>query len=167
LIQSGYHGGLWDGSGIVSSAATSGTSLGVARAEDVGLAGKTFGGEPVSAGDVLVRYTLAGDANLDGVVDFNDLVRLAQNYNTGGGKFWHQGNFNYDGEVDFNDLVKLAQNYNTALPSGAAIAGASAGFERDLAAAFAQVPEPGMGMLALLMAGFALSGKRVAKVPRN
>ncbi len=26
--------------------------------------------------------TLLGDANLDGVVDFNDLVKLAQNYNT-------------------------------------------------------------------------------------
>jgi hypothetical protein len=80
---------------------------------------------------------------LDGVVDFNDLVRLAQNYNTGGGAAtWAQADFTYDGVVDFNDLVKLAQAYNTALPSEA-VPGATASFDADLAAAFSSVPEPG------------------------
>jgi hypothetical protein len=154
LIQSGYHGGLWNGSGIISSAATSRTSLGVARAEDVGMAGGTFGGQPVSAGDVLVAYTLSGDANLDGAVDFLDLAKLAQAYNTTGTS-WPRGDFNFDGATDFLDLAKLAQNYNTALPAGAAIDGAPAGFERDLAAAFALAPEPGSGVLALLVVGLA------------
>jgi len=57
------------------------------------------------------------DATLDGIVDFNDLVHLAQNYNTTVStvtdSWWYNGDFTYDGIVDFNDLVKLAQNYNT------------------------------------------------------
>jgi CSLREA domain-containing protein len=54
------------------------------------------------------------DANHDGSVDFNDLVKLAQNYNNvDGQRTWEQGDFNGDGNVDFNDLVILAQNYNT------------------------------------------------------
>jgi len=54
------------------------------------------------------------DANHDGSVDFNDLVKLAQNYNVSDGtRTWEQGDFTGDGNVDFNDLVILAQNYNT------------------------------------------------------
>jgi hypothetical protein len=61
--------------------------------------------------------SLPGDANRDRSVDFNDLVPLAQNYNSTGNKTWSQGDFTGDGLVDFNDLVKLAQNYNTTLPT--------------------------------------------------
>lgn len=55
---------------------------------------------------------LNGDANRDGTVEFNDLVTLAQNYDTAGRTFGG-GNFNYsaDGLVNFDDLVVLAQNY--------------------------------------------------------
>ncbi len=64
-------------------------------------------------------FALAGDANHDRTVDFNDLVALAQNYNTSG-KTFAGGDFNYDGTVDFNDLVLLAQRYNTTLAAPAA-----------------------------------------------
>ena len=60
-------------------------------------------------------FVLGGDANLDRTVDFNDLVVLAQNYNTTGGALWSQGDFTGDGNVDFSDLVKLAQNYGATL----------------------------------------------------
>jgi seryl-tRNA(Sec) selenium transferase len=96
---------------------------------------------------------------MDGTVDFNDLVKLAQNYNAAvkntTDSWWTHGDFTYDGTVDFNDLVKLAQNYNTALPTDP-IAGAPVSFEADLARAFASVPEPatlsvlGLGAVALL-----------------
>jgi len=57
--------------------------------------------------------------------------------------WWTHGDFNYDGVVDFLGPGGAGpQNYNTALPS-APIPGASAGFEADLARAFASVPEPG------------------------
>jgi hypothetical protein len=74
-----------------------------------------------TGGDAFVFrfYQLGGDANRDRKVDFNDLVALAQYYNTAG-KIWPDGDFNGDGNVDFNDLVILAQRYNTSLPEGGA-----------------------------------------------
>jgi hypothetical protein len=131
-------------------------------ASDVlGPSGGTFLGSTVDGDAVLVRYTLLGDATLDGTVNFNDLVNLAQNYNNvDGNRTWYNGDFTYDGKVDFNDLVKLAQVYNTSLPTDP-IAGAPAGFGADLAAAFASVPEPSsLGLLALAVCGFAARRKR-------
>lgn len=58
---------------------------------------------------------MLGDATGDRRVDFNDLVVLAQNYNSMGGKHWSDGDFTGDGNVDFNDLVILAQRYNSSL----------------------------------------------------
>ncbi len=59
---------------------------------------------------------LTGDATNDGIVGFDDLLILAQNYNQTG-KSFAQGNFNYsaDGKVDFDDLLLLAQKYGTTL----------------------------------------------------
>ena len=76
-------------------------------------------GNALPVGTPLEFYFMAGDVNHDRSVDFNDLVALAQNYNTTG-KSFAQGDFNYDGNVDFNDLVILAQRYNTTLPTPAA-----------------------------------------------
>ncbi|HEY7156042.1 MAG TPA: hypothetical protein VH575_18910, partial [Gemmataceae bacterium] len=60
-------------------------------------------------------FVLSADANRDRTVDFNDLVILAQNYNSTGNELWSDGDFTGDGNVDFNDLVVLAQQYNTSL----------------------------------------------------
>lgn len=59
---------------------------------------------------------LAGDANGDGTVSFDDLLIVTQNYNSTGKNF-SQGNFNYDGSgiVDFSDLLILTQNYGVSL----------------------------------------------------
>jgi ELWxxDGT repeat protein len=89
-------------------------------------------------------FVLAGDANRDRSVDFLDLARLAQNYNTTGGKTYAQGDFNGDGNVDFLDLAIMAQRYNTNLPPGAAqpVAAPSTSFAADWAAATATIPAP-------------------------
>jgi hypothetical protein len=97
-LRLGYAGGAWNGPGITSAdaAASPGHSLGYA---DDGNA-------------VTIKYTRSGDANLDGKVDFTDLVALAQNYgNNTGEAVWSMGDFTYDGNIDFGDLVVLAQNY--------------------------------------------------------
>src|SRR5258706_2637674 len=67
-------------------------------------------------------FILTGDINHDRSVDFLDLAKLAQNYNTTGGKTFADDDFNHDGNVDFLDLALLAQRYNTSLvaPSVAA-----------------------------------------------
>ncbi|MDB5322318.1 MAG: uncharacterized protein JWN40_3949 [Phycisphaerales bacterium] len=160
-ILLGYNsaGAHWTGNGITSStAAANASAYGVGYAEAsnaLGISGAqtgTFRGQTVDATAVLARFTKLGDANLDGAVDFLDLARLAQSYNTAG-TIWSGGDFNYDGGTDFLDLAILAQNYNTALPSEA-IPGASLGFEQDMARAFAQAPEPS----ALLAAGMVAIG---------
>jgi autotransporter-associated beta strand protein len=170
-VASGYANGAWTGPGIRSStaAATPGRAVGYGEASAVlGPAGGNFLGTAVDGDAVLVRHTLRGDANLDARVDFIDLVALAQNYNNlTGDRVWTQGDFTYDGVVDFNDLVALAQNYNTFLPSAAAaIPGAPANFDQELARAFAQVPEPTAAATLLLTAaacGFAPRSRRRRK----
>jgi hypothetical protein len=60
-------------------------------------------------------FVFAGDANHDRIIDFKDLVAVAQNYG-GTEKTPSQGDANGDGKVDFADLVILAQKYNATLP---------------------------------------------------
>jgi len=85
-------------------------------------------------------FSFKGDANHDRSVDFNDLVILAQNYNTAG-KTFGQGDLNYDGRVDFNDLVILAQRYNTSLAAPGVVAAGPA-LASSFAAAWARVTAP-------------------------
>jgi hypothetical protein len=118
LIEQGYDGGSWQSSaGITSSAAAENTSyltaLGVILNE---YANKpiytTFDGASTSYGDVLVKYTYYGDANLDGVVDGSDYSLTDNgylNHLTG----WGNGDFNYDGVVDGSDYTLIDNAYNT------------------------------------------------------
>ena len=162
-IISGFAGGSWTGDGITSSTAAASASRAIGYAESstvLGPAGGTFVGQTVDGTAVLVRTTLRGDANLDGLVNFDDLARLAQNYNnTDGQRLWPHGDFTYDGNVDFNDLAALAQNYNTALPASP-IPGAPAGFDTDLAHAFSTVPEPSATFFALFVCSYSLRRRR-------
>lgn len=102
-----------------------------------------------------------GDANLDDVVNFDDLLLLAKNYNRQDGT-WFTGDFNLDGTVNFDDLLTLAKNYNKSfgspLPSSPEF---SAAFNADLASAFATVPEPtAVGLISLVVWGSAFGRRR-------
>jgi T5SS/PEP-CTERM-associated repeat protein len=142
-IRTGYNGGTWIGAGITSIDAL-GRRVGYREA----------------AGVITVRLTLAGDANLDSTVNFNDLVSLAQNYNLTG-KVWAQGDFDYNGTVDFNDLVPLAQNYNQSLLLADLDTLGNAGgsdFAADWVLAQSLVPEPTSA--AFLVSLLGLVGRR-------
>jgi hypothetical protein len=96
-------------------------------------------------------------------VNFNDLVAVAQNYNTtvagATDNWWMRVDFNLDGDVNFNDLVLLAQNYNQSLPSG----GLPASIAHDWSAAVAgsNVPEPAWtGVLGILAIAAGLARRR-------
>jgi T5SS/PEP-CTERM-associated repeat protein len=150
----GVVSGKWDGtSGITSTAARLADATSETRVVGYALNGEllvsyqTFAGEPVGLNDVLVRYTKNGDANLDGVVNNNDITILAGFYRPGEtGKHWYQADFNYDGEVNNNDITTLAGFYRPDEPPvAAAVAGLVA------------VPEPGMMLMALPA---ALLGRR-------
>jgi T5SS/PEP-CTERM-associated repeat protein len=152
LLAAGYHNGAFDSNGIASSFDHGSHPFAVAYERQIDRVNDGQRVDPtMPLESILIFNTFAGDANMDSLVNFADLVRVAQNYGKSG-KFWNDGDFNYDGNVDFADLVAVAQSYGTGLPS-APVPGASVEFEADLARAFAEVPEPsllGIGCLAVL-----------------
>jgi hypothetical protein len=169
-IIAGYANGAWNGTGITSTNALNdpSTAVGYSTASNLASATLAWLGVASNSGAVIARHTKSGDANLDGVVNFNDLVVLAQNYNTATpNQPWSGGDFTYDGQVTFADLVALAQNYNTSLPGtpipGTPIPGASTDFPADLANAFATVPEPAI-LPGLTLAAATLARRRPRRV---
>lgn len=67
----------------------------------------------------VVLPKLPGDADLNGTVDFTDLLTLAQHYGKIGAG-WRDGDFNANRSVGFDDLLTLAQNYGRTGPAAAA-----------------------------------------------
>lgn len=148
-LVTGYNNGAWNGPGISSSAASGSHALGYADSADGVVAG-------LGVNTVLVKFTRVGDLNLDGVVNFTDLLILAQHYGQPDGN-WDQGDVNYDGMVNFTDLLGLAQNYGGTL-SAAQLDTFTPSFRSDVATAFAQVPEP--ATVGVLLAGAILLWRR-------
>ena len=120
LLAEGYNGGTWNGNGITSAVAQSvalnaanpnKTAIGFAEASALGVS--SFDGQPVDSTAILLKYTLAGDANLDGKVNAQDFDDLASNYGKQS-RTWLQGDFNYDGQVNSLDFNVLAANFNIA-----------------------------------------------------
>jgi hypothetical protein len=107
-IKSGYNGGGWNGPGIISSAArtaTNGFLYGVGWSD-----GKDHVVSGLSSGEIEVKYTLLGDANLDGVVNGADFSILAANFGKGLTN-WDQGNFLFTPAVNGTDFSALARNF--------------------------------------------------------
>jgi hypothetical protein len=105
-LASGYNGGAWNGTGIDSStsALPGNGHFGVGYAD--GADGVVTG---LSSGQIEIKYTLYGDANLDGVVsgaDFTILVGKLGKSVSG----WDKGDFNYDGVVSGADFTLLIGN---------------------------------------------------------
>lgn len=118
---------------------------------DTGLAGLSLSLAYAADGasvDLLVSAT-QGDANLDGAVNFDDLLTLAQNYGAAD-KNWLSGDFNADTIVNFDDLLGLAQQYGAGSVSDAA-------FQADWQLARALVPEPSS---VALLGGLTLFSRR-------
>jgi hypothetical protein len=108
----------WSGStGITSSVAAANPVVYTIGYADGGDQSAQDAGIPISPGQVLVRPSLVGDANLDGRVDFFDLSQLlGYKYNTGQPASYTDGDLDYSGTVDFFDIsTVLSANYNTGL----------------------------------------------------
>jgi hypothetical protein len=98
---------------------------------------------------------LAGDANLDGAVDFADFQTLEAHFNQADG-LWGHGDFNLDGAVDYNDFLIFRTRFQ---PTGAPPAQAM----MIEAFAVANVPEPATAAAAIALAGIgALTRRRRA-----
>jgi hypothetical protein len=166
-LKSGYNNGGWNGtSGIISSSAqtlTGGLRYGVGWAD--GNDG-THAVAGLSSGVIELKYTLLGDANLDGTVNGSDFSILAANFGLGVTN-WDQGNFLFGSSVNGSDFSALAANFGQG-DSGAdsSVTPADVAALDEFAAAnglpqptIAAVPEPATLGLACL-AGFGLLNRR-------
>jgi hypothetical protein len=161
-LTSGYNSGNWNGPGGIDTSApltVNGLKYGLGYAD--GQDGKVAG---LSSGQIEVKYTLLGDANLDGFVNGEDFTILAANFNqqvTG----WDQGDFNYDGTVNGEDFTMLAANFNQGA-SGTTTAGDIAALDafaaaNGLALPTSSVPEPAsLGVLILGAVGLSVRRRR-------
>jgi len=143
-VKRGYAGGTWAGTGITSSSAAQNprAAVGYARSTDVfDFAGDevaTFFGRAVDATSFLLRYTLEGDADLDGSVTFDDFERMRSALTTAGD--WAQGDFDYDGQVTARDYALLRRNFGMSV--GGSSAGVTAAEWAVVESFAAAVPEP-------------------------
>jgi fibronectin-binding autotransporter adhesin len=167
LLATGYANGAWNGAGGITStaAAANSTSYGL------GYADSADPGNPagLSSGTIEIKYTLLGDANLDGIVNGIDFGILAANFNHGV-TGWDKGDFNYDNVVNGIDFGQLAANFN----KGASGASFGPGPLSDPAlVAFAQanglmadVPEPStLSLAAVALGALSFRKRRIRSVP--
>ena len=160
--------GNWQGTkGVTSSsaAAAGNTALGMELNNDGNgnTLVDTFEGQTVSNTDVLVKYTFAGDANLDGTVNGSDYTLIDNGFNSGMSG-WRNGDFNYDGSINGDDYMLIDNAFNTegntifsAVP--AAPTEMIASDTDQVAGELTSVPEPGsVVLLSFSVAG--LLGKR-------
>ncbi len=96
------------GRGLVSSWVTSHPTFGLAIVDNASLGLTSFHGRSVTADSLIVSPAIHGDANLDDVVSFADLLQVATHYGASSG-LWNQGDFNADRLIDSRDLALLEQ----------------------------------------------------------
>jgi hypothetical protein len=116
-LTRGYNGDGWNGtnaSGAINSSLAASSSLPDAVGYGLGsdIAISSIGGFNIAPGDMLVRYTWYGDADLNGRVNFDDYVRTDNGFNnhrTG----WVNGDFDYNSQIDFDDYVLIDLAFNT------------------------------------------------------
>jgi hypothetical protein len=123
-LATGIATGPWTGPGINSSAAASDashlTALGVLANNDGaghaiygnGTFRGPFDGQDAAAGDVLVKYTYYGDADLSGAVDGADYSLIDNGFNAGL-TGWVNGDFNYSNSVDGADYALIDNTFNS------------------------------------------------------
>jgi hypothetical protein len=85
----------------------------------------TFRGVPVDHTAILMAFTRNGDANLDGIVDDDDVTAVGAAYAPGeSGKSWALGDFDYNSFVDDEDVTVLGAFYDpSAEPVAAPLLG--------------------------------------------
>ena len=134
-------------SSITTDDSTSGFSYGI------GYADSADPNNPANlpSDTIEIKYTLLGDANLDGTVNAEDFTPLSHNLSESGA-VWDQGDFNYDGTVNSEDFTPFSHNINQS-------AVLASGLDLANGISLTNVPEPASAGI-LLMAGFGFLRRR-------
>jgi autotransporter-associated beta strand protein len=163
-------GATWTGNGITSSAAAGAVSnepesrsIGYAENASLPLGPySSFGGQSVDGTSLLIAYARTGDANLDGVVNDDDITIVSATYAPAVPQpSWALGDFDYNGFVDDDDITLLGAFYD---PAAAPLAVARTGGTP----AASVVPEPAGALLVLVAVaniGLFCRQRRRAKRP--
>jgi hypothetical protein len=153
--------GAWNHSGInsASAAGTGGlTALGIAEASQVlGLAGTQtalWSGQTVDSSALLIKYTYAGDANLDGKLNIDDYVRIDSSI-TNGLSGWWNGDFNYDGKLNVDDYLIIDNNI------------ALGGLPNLITSDVSAIPEPASGLGLLIASSGSIALARRSRATRR
>jgi hypothetical protein len=124
----------WNGSGITSSSTAQANatapdtrSVGYAENAELPLGAYTFfRGQAVDSTTILIAFARTADANLDGIVENDDVTIVGANYTPGAAKpAWALGDFEYSGSVDDDDVTLVGVFYRPApspLPELATVA---------------------------------------------
>ncbi|HMC10773.1 MAG TPA: dockerin type I repeat-containing protein, partial [Pirellulaceae bacterium] len=150
VVTDQIRNGLVHGTGMVSSSPGASYRLG-AISNSNGAGGPIYssfqGISGLNGDEVLVRYTVIGDLNLDGTVSISDFIDLAAHFNVSSGATWQIGDVNYDGAVTIADFIDLASNFNQSIAGDASPIGAA-------------VPEPSLAALAIVGMSLAIGRRR-------
>jgi len=155
-IVAGRNDGTWDGAtGITSSAAA---------AQNERAVGWLDNGD----GSFTVGFAAAGDLDMNGLVDLDDVIAFVGGglYDTGLAATWANGDYDYNGIVDLDDVIAFVSGgLYDAGPYNAAEGGMSLmAFGGDdpglMNGGFAAVPEPSTWMLLMLGATSLVARRR-------
>jgi T5SS/PEP-CTERM-associated repeat protein len=162
-------GATWTGLGIASSTAaaanaTEPESRSIGYAENASLplgSYTTFRGQAVDDTSVIMAFTRTGDANLDGIVNDDDVTIVGATYAPGVPQpHWALGDFDYNGFVDDDDVTLLGVFYDPSATPLIAPGPSTAG-------GVTAVPEPTtITLLGMLIAGCAIAALRRRMVRR-
>jgi fibronectin-binding autotransporter adhesin len=174
-IISGRNGGAWTGTGITSSTVATDVATGLSSPYEgysaVGYAdNKDLNNTNIPTQSVLVRFTVMGDSDLNGVVNLSDFDDWLNGFSGTDAPSWYYGDYTYGGTVtlaDFDDwLNSFSANFGSLGTLDHAIdvsAGLSSSQKTELLDIVASsVPEPtSLGLLGI--AAFGLLQRRRRK----
>jgi hypothetical protein len=178
-IINGFNDFNWNGNGITSSIAAADAATGepYGGLSAVGYADNNdLGRSDLPNNSVLVRFTLYGDADLNGVVDLNDYDDWLYGYQGGtdaaGGVSWSIGDFAYTGHVTLEDFDLWLASYTSddgalgTLDHAIKVSTLSSSEKTDLLDVVASVPEPAsFSLLALAAMGLPCRRRKRSTKP--
>jgi hypothetical protein len=136
-LGNGYNGGTWDGvatptTGSITSAAAKGNMgymIGYADSSDGVVAG-----QPLNT--IELKYTLGGDLNLSGTVNFSNFATVVANY--GNPAYWDGGAISYGATVSFADFSITIANYDKQATPSTSTTGAAITSSHSIASSSSQ-----------------------------